>query len=157
MLPSIHNTRSLAGAVIISEPCGGLVTVLGGKWTMYRLMAQDAVDAAVQAGRLPADTWHCRTHALKLVGAQSFSKNLHVEVGGQTTRVPEVCGLAQNLHVEVCGLAHNLHVEVCGLAQNLHVEVGGLVSSFLLVEVSVLANNSTHDARRTVACRQQHA
>ena len=39
-------------AIIRGE--GGLVSVVGGKLTTYRRMAEDAVDAAVAAGGLPA-------------------------------------------------------------------------------------------------------
>ncbi|MFY7067526.1 glycerol-3-phosphate dehydrogenase/oxidase [Nocardiopsis changdeensis] len=45
----------------------GAVTVVGGKLTTYRAMAQEAVDAAVSRHRLPAGP--CRTRALPLVGA----------------------------------------------------------------------------------------
>ncbi|TXS52340.1 glycerol-3-phosphate dehydrogenase/oxidase [Streptomyces sp. t39] len=51
---------------VITSP-QAVVTVVGGKLTTYRRMAQDAVDAAVRAGRLPAGP--CRTAALPLVGA----------------------------------------------------------------------------------------
>lgn len=42
----------------------GLVTVTGGKWTTYRKMAEDAVDAAQHAANLPARA--CRTADLRL-------------------------------------------------------------------------------------------
>ncbi|MGW4703037.1 glycerol-3-phosphate dehydrogenase/oxidase [Streptomyces sp. NPDC004285] len=45
----------------------GIVTVVGGKLTTYRRMAQDAVDAAVAARGLEAGP--CRTASLPLVGA----------------------------------------------------------------------------------------
>ncbi|MCF8589004.1 glycerol-3-phosphate dehydrogenase/oxidase [Gordonia liuliyuniae] len=45
----------------------GLVTVVGGKLTTYRRMAQDAVDVAVATAALPASP--CRTRSLPLVGA----------------------------------------------------------------------------------------
>jgi glycerol-3-phosphate dehydrogenase len=45
----------------------GVVTVVGGKLTTYRRMAQDALDAAVSARGLAAGP--CRTAALPLVGA----------------------------------------------------------------------------------------
>ncbi|MGW1926475.1 glycerol-3-phosphate dehydrogenase/oxidase, partial [Streptomyces massasporeus] len=45
----------------------GVVTVVGGKLTTYRRMAQDAVDAAVTAGDLTAGP--CRTASVPLVGA----------------------------------------------------------------------------------------
>lgn len=39
-------------AVLIE--CGNLVSVVGGKWTTYRRMAEDAVDTAMRAALLPA-------------------------------------------------------------------------------------------------------
>jgi glycerol-3-phosphate dehydrogenase len=45
----------------------GLVTVVGGKLTTYRRMAQDAVDAALRASGADADP--CRTRSVPLVGA----------------------------------------------------------------------------------------
>jgi glycerol-3-phosphate dehydrogenase len=45
----------------------GVVTVVGGKLTTYRRMAQDAVDAALRVRRLPAGP--CVTASLPLVGA----------------------------------------------------------------------------------------
>ena len=48
---------------------GGLVSVVGGKLTTYRKVAQDAIDAAVQAGGLSGAAGPCRTRDLPLVGA----------------------------------------------------------------------------------------
>jgi glycerol-3-phosphate dehydrogenase len=45
----------------------GVITVVGGKLTTYRRMAEDAVNAAVRAGGLTAGP--CRTRRLPLVGA----------------------------------------------------------------------------------------
>jgi len=42
---------SRAHAVIVAD--SGLVTVTGGKWTTYRVMASDAVDQAAETGGLP--------------------------------------------------------------------------------------------------------
>ena len=52
-------------AVLTSET--GVVTIVGGKLTTYRRMAQDAVDAALAHAGLEAGT--CRTHDLPLLGA----------------------------------------------------------------------------------------
>jgi glycerol-3-phosphate dehydrogenase len=54
-------------AVLTSET--GVITIVGGKLTTYRRMAQDAVDAAI-ARRGPA-AGRCRTRDLPLVGAGS--------------------------------------------------------------------------------------
>jgi len=51
---------------VLTSPTG-LVTVVGGKLTTYRRMAQDAVDAALVAAGLPARP--CATASLPLLGA----------------------------------------------------------------------------------------
>ena len=51
-------------AVLVSE--SGLVSVIGGKWTTYRKMAQDAVDDAIAVGGLAERA--CVTENLKLHG-----------------------------------------------------------------------------------------
>jgi glycerol-3-phosphate dehydrogenase len=59
---------------VLTSPTGsatGLVTVVGGKLTTYRRMAQDAVDAALVAAGLPARP--CVTARLPLLGAASRS------------------------------------------------------------------------------------
>ncbi|MCQ4079547.1 glycerol-3-phosphate dehydrogenase/oxidase [Streptomyces sp. RB6PN25] len=56
----------------------GVTTVVGGKLTTYRRMAQDAVDAAVTArGLTPAGP--CRTTRLPLVGAAPPSRLAHLD------------------------------------------------------------------------------
>ena len=51
---------------VLTSP-DGVITVVGGKLTTYRRMAQDAVDAAVAGASLQAPP--CRTHRLPLLGA----------------------------------------------------------------------------------------
>jgi glycerol-3-phosphate dehydrogenase len=51
---------------VITSP-DGLVTIVGGKLTTYRRMAEDTVDAAIRLTRLTAGP--CRTRRLPLVGA----------------------------------------------------------------------------------------
>lgn len=50
--------------VIVSR--GGLVTIIGGKWTTYRRMAEDVMDHAIDVGGL--DRQPCGTHELHLRG-----------------------------------------------------------------------------------------
>lgn len=55
--------------VMISQ--SGLITIIGGKWTTYRKMAEDTVDNAILIGALPERK--CITHNLPIYG---FDKNL---------------------------------------------------------------------------------
>ena len=58
----------------------------GGKWTTYRLMAEDAIDKALAGGRLSA-AGPCRTKELPLMGAQGYTPALFTDVA-QHYRVP---------------------------------------------------------------------
>lgn len=51
----------------VLESPNGLITIVGGKLTTYRRMAQDAVDKAVDVRGLQASD--CKTHNLPLIGA----------------------------------------------------------------------------------------
>src|SRR5690606_6084008 len=64
--------------VVLTSP-SGLVTVTGGKWTTYRSMAEDAVDAAVAVGELRPERG-CDTRDLPLVGAGRFSPDGHARL-----------------------------------------------------------------------------
>ncbi|MFD9888695.1 glycerol-3-phosphate dehydrogenase/oxidase [Amycolatopsis sp. NPDC059027] len=61
------STADLSRRHAVRESPSGVVTVVGGKLTTYRRMAQDAVDAAVRLRGLSA--LPCRTTTLPLVGA----------------------------------------------------------------------------------------
>jgi glycerol-3-phosphate dehydrogenase len=52
------STASLSREHWIEVSAGGLVTVTGGKWTTYRAMAEDVLDAAVRRGLLEARACH---------------------------------------------------------------------------------------------------
>ncbi len=65
-VPGKTATKELSRSheVLISKT--GLVTIVGGKWTTYRRMAQDTVDRVVEVGGLPPRP--CSTEALRLHG-----------------------------------------------------------------------------------------
>ena len=61
-----------------------LEDVAGGKWTTYRLMAQDAVDEIVKSGKVRTMGECCTVH-MPLVGAQGFNPALFTEVAQNYT------------------------------------------------------------------------
>lgn len=81
--PHAKDTASALRDHVVSIGPDGLVTVTGGKWTTYRLMAQDAVDAAARLARL--STRPCVTEKVKLVGADAWSPALFTEVAQNYT------------------------------------------------------------------------
>ncbi|MBE2999976.1 glycerol-3-phosphate dehydrogenase/oxidase [Nocardiopsis sp. HNM0947] len=70
----------------------GAVTVVGGKLTTYRAMAEEAVDAAVAAHRLPAGP--CRTRELPLVGAAPVEELAALAAGEGTAGCDVLDGAA---------------------------------------------------------------
>lgn len=88
--PNSKSTASIARNHLILVSKSGLVTIAGGKWTTYRSMAIDTMEAAIKAcGLNPAR--ECQTDGLFLEGGEGFSPNdfirlvqdfgLEVEVG----------------------------------------------------------------------------
>ncbi|QDZ16796.1 glycerol-3-phosphate dehydrogenase/oxidase [Humibacter ginsenosidimutans] len=63
-------TSKLSREHIVAHAVPGLVVIAGGKWTTYRVMAKDAIDAAASAldGKVPASA----TAELPLVGANGY-------------------------------------------------------------------------------------
>ena len=63
-------TSKLSREHLVAHAVPGLVVVAGGKWTTYRIMAQDAVDEAVAAldANVPAST----TEDIALLGAEGY-------------------------------------------------------------------------------------
>jgi glycerol-3-phosphate dehydrogenase len=63
-------TSKLSREHIVAHTVPGLVVVAGGKWTTYRIMAKDAVDAASAAldGKVPRST----TEDIALLGAEGY-------------------------------------------------------------------------------------
>ena len=68
-------TSRLSREHLVAQPVPGLVMVAGGKWTTYRVMAKDAIDAAAdalsldgEAGRIPASI----TEDVPLLGAEGY-------------------------------------------------------------------------------------
>lgn len=69
--PNAKNTESISRDHVLSEDYPGLITITGGKWTTYRSMAEDAVDAAIKSGKLkPANS--CVTDQLRIVGGDGW-------------------------------------------------------------------------------------
>lgn len=64
------STSKLSREHAVAEVVPGLITVAGGKYTTYRVMAQDTIDAAVRS--TGADAGPSRTADTPLVGAEGF-------------------------------------------------------------------------------------
>ena len=91
-----EDTKKISREHIVMVSPSGLVTILGGKWTTYRKMAQDTVDDAVSVGDLHG--LPCRTESLRLHGSMSpndpsFPKEEYLQAYG--TEFEQVSSLVE--------------------------------------------------------------
>ncbi|XP_033231433.1 glycerol-3-phosphate dehydrogenase, mitochondrial isoform X2 [Belonocnema kinseyi] len=77
--PNKPNTQSLARNHIVHVSPTNLVTIAGGKWTTYRSMAMEAIDAAIQASDLKPDR-PCQTDGFLLEGAQGWTPTMYIRL-----------------------------------------------------------------------------
>ncbi|MFE7798880.1 glycerol-3-phosphate dehydrogenase/oxidase [Nocardia sp. NPDC057440] len=97
----------------------GVITIVGGKLTTYRQMAEDAVDAAVAHGGLAAGP--CRTKRLPLVGAVSGAARDHIAappvlVERYGSEAPTVLAVAQDNSAALEQVAPGIDVTAAELA-----------------------------------------
>ncbi|NXN23686.1 GPDM protein, partial [Nycticryphes semicollaris] len=76
--PNSKDTQSISRNHVVTISESGLITIAGGKWTTYRAMAQDTIDAAVQEHNLKAGS--SKTIGLQLQGAEDWSPTLYIRL-----------------------------------------------------------------------------
>ena len=72
----------------VSTYLSGLVTITGGKWTIYRSMEKDAVNAAIKVGNLSPSN-DCVTAHLKIVGGDQWDPVSFTELAQQYVHMKE--------------------------------------------------------------------
>ncbi|WP_022882623.1 glycerol-3-phosphate dehydrogenase/oxidase [Gryllotalpicola ginsengisoli] len=103
-----EQTSKLSREHLVGHSVPGLVVIAGGKFTTYRVMAKDAVDAAVHAldGRVPEST----TEDIALVGAEGYQaawnrrSRIAKEAGLHVTRVEHLLNRYGTLADDVIAL-----------------------------------------------------
>ncbi len=70
------STSSIVRDHVITSSQSGLVSIIGGKWTTYRKMAQEVLSYINKEFKL--NNKKCKTKKLKLYGSEDFSKNLEI-------------------------------------------------------------------------------
>ncbi|MDX6358811.1 MAG: glycerol-3-phosphate dehydrogenase [Nocardioidaceae bacterium] len=123
---------------VLTSP-SGVVTVVGGKLTTYRRMAQDAVDVAVARAGLSAAP--CRTARLPLAGAASRPELARLAAGARSPRLVRRYGAD-------AGLVLADARAVSGLTDD---ELLAPLSARLPVTLAELVFGVTHEGARDVA------
>ncbi|GAX74717.1 hypothetical protein CEUSTIGMA_g2165.t1 [Chlamydomonas eustigma] len=85
--PKAQDTQNIVRDHVIYTDDDGLITVTGGKWTTYRRMAKETVDAAISTGRLPRCERPCQTSHLKLRGAEKYSPTSYAQLSQQYQQI----------------------------------------------------------------------
>ncbi|MEU6700610.1 glycerol-3-phosphate dehydrogenase/oxidase [Pseudonocardia sp. NPDC046786] len=104
-----ESTSTLSREHAVATPVPGLVVVAGGKYTTYRVMARDAVDAAVHG--LDAKVAKSVTEDVPLLGAEGFhalrnaTARLAAQSGLHPGRIEHLLGRYGSLIQEVLDLA----------------------------------------------------
>lgn len=79
--PNKGDTQSLARNHIVHVSKSNLVTIAGGKWTTYRSMAQETIDAAIKAvPELKPTKPECQTDGLQLEGAHGWTPTMYIRL-----------------------------------------------------------------------------
>jgi glycerol-3-phosphate dehydrogenase len=77
--PNKLDTKSIARNHVIEISPSGLVTIAGGKWTTYRHMAEETIDAAIKSANLTPKN-KCVTAGLLLDGAHNWDPLLYIHL-----------------------------------------------------------------------------
>ncbi|KAF4080254.1 hypothetical protein AMELA_G00168260 [Ameiurus melas] len=76
--PNSKDTQSICRNHIVNISESGLVTIAGGKWTTYRSMAEETLDAAIKEHKLHAGL--SRTVGLTLDGGKDWTPTLYIRL-----------------------------------------------------------------------------
>ncbi|KAF3824457.1 hypothetical protein GH733_008742 [Mirounga leonina] len=76
--PKSADTQSISRNHVVDISESGLITIAGGKWTTYRSMAEDTINASIKAHNLKAGP--SRTVGLFLQGGKDWSPTLYIRL-----------------------------------------------------------------------------
>jgi len=103
--PSSKDTKSISRNHVIEVADNNLITIAGGKWTTYRAMASDTVDAAIKACNLKAGG--CQTNGLMLEGGEGWTPTFFIRLVQDFGLEPEVAKhLAKSYGTNAPRVAH---------------------------------------------------
>ncbi|XP_068165428.1 glycerol-3-phosphate dehydrogenase, mitochondrial isoform X2 [Antennarius striatus] len=131
--PNSKDTQSICRNHIVTISDSGLVTIAGGKWTTYRAMAEETLDAAVKAHNLTAEP--CKTVGLSLEGAKGWKPTLYIRLVQDYGLENEV---AQHLASTYGGKAFDVAKMAQVTGQRWPIVGKRLVSEFPYIEAEVM-------------------
>lgn len=101
---------------IILSP-SGLLTITGGKWTTYRIMAEETIDKAIKAGILKRRK--CVTSDLKLGSESSGNKTSHLHIyGDQSAEIEKLINETPELGNQIDSRLPYTRAEIIWICRN---------------------------------------
>lgn len=100
--PNKTDTQSIARNHIIEISKTGLLTIAGGKWTTYRLMAEETIDAAIKSNSDLNFASECKTKGFLLEGAHNWSPTLFIRLVQDYGLESEVAQHLSNSYGDKC-------------------------------------------------------
>lgn len=94
LTPRTHSSRKTATKTLLRDhevehdSVSGMISLLGGKWTTYRLMAKDAVDAVC---RILGKDIPCQTENHQLAGAKNWTTEHASSLQSEFGMDPDIC------------------------------------------------------------------
>ncbi len=126
----VKNTRKLArNHEVELDPQSGLISIMGGKWTTYRTMAQDAINAVQKYLGIPVSK--CPTVNHPLVGSAGFSADYW-----QTLK--KLYALPENTAKQLAGRYGSCASDVMELIKKDHLPAGLLSPDTMLLRAETL-------------------
>ncbi len=87
--PNVEDTSKLCRDHLIEVSDSGLVSIMGGKWTTFRKMAEDTIDRAALEGLVKAEK--SDTENIVLLGGEDYTENTYFELQRQTGLDLDIC------------------------------------------------------------------
>eukprot|EP00066_Takifugu_rubripes_P029386 XP_011618652.1 PREDICTED: glycerol-3-phosphate dehydrogenase, mitochondrial isoform X1 [Takifugu rubripes] len=131
--PNSKDTQSICRNHVVSISDSGLVTIAGGKWTTYRSMAEETLDAVVE--RLALSAGPCKTVGLMLDGAKGWTPTFYIRLVQDYGLEKEV---AQHLASTYGAKAYDVAKIAQVTGQRWPIVGKRLVSEFPYIEAEVL-------------------
>lgn len=78
--PKAHSTQELVRNHIVMVSPAGLLTIAGGKWTTYRRMAADTIDAAIAEFGLKPKLALSPTERIPLIGSHGWEEHMYIKL-----------------------------------------------------------------------------
>ncbi|CAA9997041.1 unnamed protein product [Nesidiocoris tenuis] len=78
--PNKPDTQSLARNHIVHVSSSKLITIAGGKWTTYRSMAAETIDAAIEACQLKPREQHSVTETVMIEGGHGWTPTMYIRL-----------------------------------------------------------------------------